>query len=103
MKTRVIEDIASEYFEKLEFLGINHPSVHISFSAVPGSGKTTLARRLSKDLKAHYIQSDEVRQMLSARHEEVNSEIVRMITGRVIKHIFEQDSNQCIIIDASID
>lgn len=103
MKASVIEDIASDYYEKLEFLGVTNPGIHLSFSAVPGSGKTTLARRLSGDLRAQYIQADEVRRMLNARHEEVTSDIVRSITGRVIERIFKEDSNQSIIIDASID
>jgi predicted kinase len=103
MKASTIEAIASEYVQRLEFLGVDNPKLHISFSAVPGSGKTTLARRLSKDLKAHYIQSDEVRRMLSAKHEEVNSDIVRTITAKIIEYILKEDTNQCIIIDASID
>ncbi len=102
--SELVEKTAQRYFASLPYQHIIRPRIFLSFSATPGSGKTTLAKRLANDLKAHYVQSDEVRRLLKKEGmDEPDSVIVRQVTGRVGELAIENDTNEFVMLDASID
>lgn len=101
--SQVVDQVIDEYLNTLKYRQVAHPRLLISFSAVPGSGKTTLAKRLAEDLQAQYIRADDIRYMLQTKGVDPVtlkiSDIARKITQRIIDH----DENKCVILDASID
>lgn len=54
----------------------------IIFSGLPGSGKSTIAQKLSQEMKAVYLRVDTIEQTLrsnNASTEEIGSKIVSVI------------------------
>lgn len=97
------EKFASEYIDLLKNRDVNHRSIMLTFSGVPGSGKTTLARRLAVDLRAQYVQHDQIRQMITAEGYEPRNFSIQTISHLVIDEIMKNDRNKFVILDASID
>lgn len=60
LHTRLFTDTLAH----LPYRGEPHPRAIIGFCGVPGSGKTTVAARLTKDLHANYIQQDAMRDIV---------------------------------------
>lgn len=100
---KAITEVVRDYYEAMAYKTIARPRVVLSFSAVPGSGKTTLAQKLKDDLKACYIQADAIRTMLSAKGVDPRTVTISDITTRIAELVFKSDANKFIILDASID
>lgn len=98
-----VAQVIEEYYTNIRYKSVAHPALVILFSAVPGSGKTTLARRLARDLKACYIQADGLRTMLSGHGIDPRSLRISPLTTEITQRIFENDPNKLIVLDASID
>lgn len=96
-------ELAEVYLQTLANRDIAHRRVYIIFSGVPGSGKTTLARKLARDLRAQYVRHDDIRALVRARGHDINQIAIPSISSIVIDTILEKDANKCIIIDASLD
>jgi predicted kinase len=94
---------ASEYTSLLKNRDVDHRRVILTFSGVPGSGKTTLARRLAMDLRAQYVQHDQIRQMITAEGYEPMDFSIQTISHLIIDEIMNNDRNKFVILDASID
>lgn len=94
---------ADEYLATLTNRDVPHDRIYIIFSGVPGSGKTTLARRLAVDLKAQYIRHDDIRECIRRDGFNVGDFTVSHISTLVIDTILAEDRNKFIIIDASLD
>lgn len=71
------------------------------FSGIPGSGKTTLAQRLARDLQAQYIQNDAAREL--ARHNGIKKFKPHDVSRALAHAIFTEDKNKRIVLDSSID
>lgn len=94
---------AEEYLATLKNRDVPHERTYIIFSGVPGSGKTTLAKRLARDLKAQYIRHDDLRELVRRDGYDVADFPAASISAIVIDTILEKDANKFIIIDASLD
>lgn len=97
------KQFANEYLSNLQNRDVPHARTYIIFSGVPGSGKTTLARRLASDLKAQYIRHDDIRELVRRDGFNVADFPAAHISAIVIDTILEKDANKLIIIDASLD
>lgn len=75
----------------------------IIFSGVPGSGKTTLARKLARDLKAQYIRHDDIRKLATAHDYDLKKLTISSVSRIVMDLIMEEDANKLVVIDASLD
>ena len=84
----------------------NKKKVFLLFSGVPGSGKTTLARRIERRYDAVRISSDEIRSLLQAEGPGISDaekqDCMKAILYLCLGRCAETD-NGLLILDASID
>lgn len=80
---------------------VPHAPAVIMFCGIPGSGKTTLAQRLARDLKAQYIQNDAAREL--ARQNGIKNFKPHEVTRALTHTVFTEDNNKLIVLDATID
>jgi len=77
------------------------PPVIIAFCGIPGSGKTTLGRRLAEDLRMHYIRQDDIR--FKAYKHGFKDIVAHRVSVPIFKRIVNEYENKSILLDASID
>jgi len=95
--------IANVYIEQLSNRDVPQSKALIVFSGIPASGKTTLARKLEKDLNAQYVHHDSLRKIIAADGDDPKQYSMIPISRIVITTILNNDANKRIILDASID
>jgi len=95
--------IANVYIEQLSNRDIPQQKALITFSGIPGSGKTTLARKLEHDLNAQYVHHDSLRKIIESEGDDPKRYTMIPISRIVITTILNNDANKRIILDASID
>lgn len=78
-----------------------HTASVILFCGIPGSGKTTLAQRLARDLQAQYVQNDAAREL--ARQNGVKDFKPKAVSETLVRTILAEDANKLIVFDATID
>lgn len=95
--------LAVEYLAAMKDRDLLQPAACIIFSGVPGSGKTTLARKLARDLKAQYIRHDDIRELARTHGYELEKLTITSISRIVMDVIMNEDANRRVVIDASLD
>ena len=95
--------LASEYLHMMGNRGLPQKPVCIIFSGVPGSGKTTLAQKLARDLSAQYLRHDDIRALARDHGYDVARLTISSISRIVMDTVMEKDANKLVIIDASLD
>lgn len=93
--------IYNELLGKLQNRDVPNPAAIIMFCGIPGSGKTTLAQRLARDLHAQYLQNDAAR--LIARRMHIGKYDAHPVGRQLTRTITAEDANKLIVFDASID
>src|SRR6266496_2162107 len=94
---------AKKYEKQLPVLKAPQPKkLLITFSGVPASGKTTLAKRLTADLDVHRVSNDEIRELIVNDGISLEGIVIGHISRRLIEELL-QGSNRTIIVDSSID
>lgn len=95
--------LADSYLEKLPYRDIENPRVFLIFSGMPGSGKTFLAQKLAKDLRAQYIRHDDIREEVQRLNLDSTKLHIPSVSKLIINDIMANDRNKFIILDGSID
>jgi predicted kinase len=95
--------LATEYLSAMESRELPQKRVCIIFSGVPGSGKTTLARKLARDLRAQYIRHDDLRELARRHDYDIAKLTISSISRIVMDTIMDEDANKFVIVDASLD
>jgi predicted kinase len=80
---------------------VPHNPAVIMFCGIPGSGKTTLAQRLTRDLQAQYIQNDAAREL--ARQNGIKNFKPHEVSKALARTIYDEDANKLVVLDATID
>ncbi len=99
----------SEIYKELEpELGKNmsfpNPKLVVCFSGVSGVGKTTLAKRLEKDLNAVRLNNDDIRLIIErGRVDRDTRELIKEQFIEYFREIFFSWPNGAIVIDSGID
>jgi predicted kinase len=99
----LIDKFSDTYIDLLPNREIVQPAIMLTFSGIPGSDKTTLARKLAKDLKAQWLQHDDIRHVIAASGYDPRRLSMVLISRLIIKKIVESDKNKFVIMDLSID
>jgi tRNA uridine 5-carbamoylmethylation protein Kti12 len=106
-RENVFNDIYSEYKNRLSNLDSSNPPLLICFAAVPGSGMTTISKRLESELKGIRINSDDVQNILQEhRGEEFYDGFIlekREFIYWLVRKIVKEFENKLVILDKSID
>jgi predicted kinase len=100
---QINQELADAYLATLDCRAIPHRRVYMIFSGVPGSGKTTLGKKLARDMQSVYIRHDDIRQIARERGYDVQKLTISSISRIVIDTILENDANGLILLDASLD
>jgi len=95
--------LVHNYIGQLSNRDVPHRRILLSFCGVPGSGKTTLAKMLTRDLRAQYIRHDDIRAMIRYEGYEPSKMSMGPISTIVANTILANDANKFIIIDAGQD
>lgn len=95
--------LADSYLKKLPYRNIDNPKVFLIFSGMPGSGKTYLAQKLTKDLQAQYIRHDDIREEVKNLSLDLTKFHTPSVSKLIINDIMAHDRNKFIILDGSID
>lgn len=97
------QKIATSYMDKLEHSDVEHEKLFITFSGAPGSGKTTLAKKLTRDLQAQYVRHDDIRLMIKNMGMNPYEMDMVPISKLIIDDIMTSRPNKLVILDASLD
>jgi hypothetical protein len=97
----ILEIIFKEHIKKLKNLKYKKNKLIVCFSAIPGSGKTFIAKKIEKKLKAVRISNDEIRIIIKKFYGEDPQDILH----KYLRHFFNKYSfnNKMIILDMGID
>ena len=104
-KTIIIKKFAESYLSSLTNLDVVNKPFFIFFSALHGSGKTTLGKTLAEDLGAVLIGVDEIKMMMSEQGytRDEYYPLIRPIFHQVWNEIIDNKSNKLVIFDLGID
>jgi len=94
---------AADYIAQLKNRETTHNRAMLSFCGAPGSGKTTLAKKLARDLKAQYIMHDDIRAMVRHEGYDPSKMVMGAISSIVTDEIMAHDANKFVIVDAGQD
>lgn len=101
-----LKDLADTYYASLPNKNVNQPKRVVLFSGVAGSGKSTVARAIEKELHAVRVSNDEIRDSIVAAYPMIGVEDREQakfdIGTEVLKRLANKTSG-LIVIDASCD
>ncbi|MBL8014577.1 MAG: AAA family ATPase [Candidatus Doudnabacteria bacterium] len=93
--------VFSEYTKNWDWDAFRKGKVLISFSAIPGAGKTTVAKQLAERFNLARINKDEIHDVMvrlsQAHNEDLLKEVVQMIVNRL------SSLGKVILQDSSVD
>jgi len=100
----IFEKIDKEFIPQLQNTDIENKPFVIAFSGIPGSGKTTIAKRLQERYNAVGIRSDDLRTTLSNLNIKMGEGAEKILNDYTF-HLLETPhlENKLIILDSSID
>jgi predicted kinase len=108
MYNETIKFIHSEYIKTLKYYSpsILNDKVILTFSGVPGSGKTTLAKRIEDKFKAIRLNNDDIREIILRLNPQFTFPQIQELLYKYLEFFFIEiikQNNQFIILDSSID
>lgn len=96
-----VTKVFSEYTKSWDWDAFRGGKILISFSAIPGAGKTTVAKQLAEQFNLARINKDEIHNVMvqfsQAHNEELLKEVVQMIVDKLAL------LNKVILQDSSVD
>src|SRR5688572_25139524 len=101
-ESELYKKLHDQIVKRLEYIDIPHLPASIAFCGIPGSGKTSLATRLARDVQAQYVQTDALRRIA---HEQlgVKKIDVHPPARHILATITAHHANKLIVFDCSID
>ncbi len=103
MTDEITKRLAMEYLATLKNRNVPHKKVFLSFSGVPGSGKTTLAKRLRDDLGAQYVRHDDIRALARRNGYDLEKIVIAEVSKIAVDEMLHNDPNKFMILDAGLD
>ncbi len=106
MTKQDLADIADAYYAILQNKRVHHPKCLVLFSGVPGSGKSTIACAIEKELRAIRLSNDEVRDRILMADPVVgieNREHAKLVIATELFERVAREPNGLVVVDASCD
>lgn len=109
VRNALYEYLDRHYYDKLEFLNYENPKkMMIFFSGKSGVGKSTLARHLSKELKAIHLENDKIRILIQEYFDDLitkddRNQIMWDYSKAVNERLVLESPNSLWIRDAMVD
>src|SRR5665647_208781 len=103
---KTITDITDAYYGALPNKEVRQPKRVVLFSGVAGSGKSTIARAIEKELRAIRLSNDEIRDRIVAMCPDITPEEREQMKFEIGTDVLERlakRTNGLIAIDASCD
>ena len=103
---QLTNEVVRDYLAALPHVNIPHAKCLILFSGVPGSGKSTVAITLEKELSGIRISNDQIRDRISARDPVIAPKVREDVKLAVVTELLKQLAtmpNGLVIVDASCD
>lgn len=106
MNDTLIANISNAYYAQLANKDVRQPKRVVLFSGVPGSGKSTIAQAIERNLHAVRVSNDEIRGRITAAIPTIQSDAREKIKFEVATKVIvrlAQETNGLIVVDASCD
>ncbi|NOZ44780.1 MAG: AAA family ATPase [bacterium] len=100
------DEIAERYLLSLNNRDYRHKKIIISFSAIPGSGKTYIAKKIEQKYHALRINTDDIRKIIidfGIEDEEMKQAILEDFVYNLFEKKLNKADNGLVILDLSID
>ena len=101
-----LKDLADSYYASLPNKNVRQPKRVVLFSGVAGSGKSTVARTIEKELHAVRVSNDDIRDRIVATYPTIgveDREQAKFDMGTEILERLASKTSGLIVIDASCD
>lgn len=98
-----LDQFANVYLKLQKYRNVSRPPVILSFSGIPGSDKTALAKKLARDLYSQWIQHDGIRHTIAIAGYDPQKFSMVAISRIVIERMIKEDANKFVVLDLSID
>jgi predicted kinase len=101
-----IQAVHEKYWPTLKYLNVPHDKLIIGFSAIPGSGKTTLAKEIAERYQGVRINKDEVWDIAHPLEAQFQGEDYETLVRNYMSYLMQELSNYpngLIVNDASLD
>lgn len=102
---RLVKEVADSYYDVLANRNTVNPRYLVLFSGVPGSGKSTIARAITDELRGVLVSNDDIRDLIvriapttTATREKVKLDVVTALLERL-----PTIPNGLVVNDASVD
>ncbi len=106
MDADLYQRIFDQHRQRLHNLEVAHPKLLVVFSAIAGSGKTTLAKAIEERYRAVRVSNDHVRAVIDRVDPELSPAAKQKLLEQYVLKLFEYLSaqpNGLVLLDASID
>ncbi|HET8669748.1 MAG TPA: ATP-binding protein [Candidatus Saccharimonadales bacterium] len=106
MNDKQIADIIDIYYAQLANKDTRQPKRVVLFSGVPGSGKSTIARAIERNLRAVRISNDEIRDRIMAAAPTIQPDVrekIKFKVGTGVMTRLARETSGLIVVDASCD
>lgn len=106
MDKALYQQIFEQHQERLHNLDASHPKIVITFSAIAGSGKTTLAKAIERKYSAVRISNDHVRRIIDGLDLGIDPPAKQQLLEQYVLRLFDylsKQANGLVLLDSSID
>ena len=103
---QLVREVADSYYDVLTNRNTAHPRHLVLFSGIPGSGKSTVARTITGELKGVLVSNDDIRDLIVRVAPTITTSTREKMKMGVVTALLERLAtipNGLVVNDASVD